>query len=330
MNLPDITSDINKMQEKKIKTRQINSNRASMLDDPCTRKLVYYRTRAKDAKPVPLSLQGIFDTGNELEPVIEQILAKAGMAANPRWRLVGKEDELEGSLFRKHNITGHIDGKLQVYNDAKDEWENMAVPDIKTCNPHIWENLNTYEDLDRYFWTKKYRGQLMLYCLGMELEKACLILVNKTNIFQIKTIWFDLDYGYADTLINKAELVNTHVKAGTLPPKLNQPDECSRCQFAAVCMPELESTGNMELVDNNEIEELLQRREELEPAKKEHAAVERQLDKLWIKGQDMICGDYLVQWKKGERHYKAAAAKVVETWTKKISCTKAEETEAVA
>jgi len=160
--------------------------------------------------------------------------------------------------------------------------------------------------------------------LGMEIEKAVLILVNKTNLYQIKPIWFDLDYGYAETLIHKAELVNTHVKANTLPPKINQPDECSRCPFNHICMPDLAAGEGLKLVDNAEIEELLQQRTELEPAKKEFDGVERQLKKLLVPGQDAIIGDYLVRWTEVTVNYKAKEAYTTTQQRKSITQLKTE------
>jgi hypothetical protein len=83
----NIVGDVTKLCESKIEVWPCNSNRASMIDDPCLRKLVYYRTRWDKQVPTGTGLQGIFETGKELEPVIERILSEAAAASNPKWRI---------------------------------------------------------------------------------------------------------------------------------------------------------------------------------------------------------------------------------------------------
>jgi hypothetical protein len=270
-----------------------------MIDDNCLRRLVYYRTEAEKAMPNSLGLQGIFQTGNELEPLMQLILAKAGNFASPRWRIVGAQSELNDQFLRRYNITGHIDGVLQVQDGIL--WKTFAVCDIKTCSPHVFDGLSDYDSLAKYPWSRKWRGQLMIYALGLNIEKCCLILVNKQNLFDIKTIYFDLDMQYAYGLLHRANQVNEHVEGGTLPDKINRPDECGRCVFAHHCMPELAAGEGTKILADPELEGLLARRDGLEDAKTELATIERQLKAALTEGQQVMIGNYMITWNECSR-----------------------------
>ena len=308
---PDISGDILTALASKRKTLPVHTNRASMLDDPCERRLVYWRTAWEKAQPVEVSLQGIFETGNELEPIIERILADVGRRSTPRWRIIAGQQGITDDFLR-----------LDQMNDllrATGEWGTLAVCDVKTCSPHVWNSLSDYESLERYFWTRKWRGQLMNYALGMNQEACLLLAVNKTNLYQVKPIWFSLDLEYAERLLQKAERVNTHVAAGTLPEQINQPDECSRCPFNQVCNPDLQASGNVRLCVNEELEDLLTRRAELETARKEFDRVDKRIGQLLVQGQEVVCGGYWIKWTPMESRMPAKAAYTRRYWKKTIT-----------
>lgn len=310
-----ISENIQTLVSKNRKPMPCRSNRASALGDPCIRKLVYMRTAWDKALPPSESLAGIFETGNRLESVIERILSEAGQSANPRWRIVGAQISIKDNLLEQYEISGHIDGILQT--EESGQWDNLAVVDIKTSSPHVFASLDGIESLEKYPWTAKYIAQLSIYALGLNLEKCCLIFIDKSNLFSAKTILWDLDYGYAEELLAKAKAINKHVNEGTLPDKINRPDICGRCEFAAYCMPELAGTGNMIINDDSELADMLQRRGELEPAKKEFDAIESTLKKRLVEGQDIICGQFAIEWQQKER--KAYQVPAANYWQKKIT-----------
>jgi len=316
--VPDILGDMETFAMSQAETWPVRTNRASQIDDPCLRRLVYYRLDWEKQGSIPASLQQIFMTGNVLEPVIERIISQVGQASDPPWRIISAQTTLKDKLLGKYEISGHIDGLLQVF--VENAWFTIAVVDIKTCNPNIWGRINSYDDLIKYPWTKKYRGQLFIYALGEEQEKCCILLVNKSNLYQIKPIWFDLDYAYAEDLLQKAQVVNRFTKQGKYPPKLNQPEECGRCPFAHLCNPELAATGNLQLKADQELEEMLYRREELSEAHSEYAAVERQMKKRLVEGQDILCGDYMITWNSQQRKVQVdkVPQETKKVWVKKI------------
>ena len=307
---------LHKLLTPKKKSYPCHVNRISQLDDPCLRKL-YYRRTAWDKTPERSDgLQGIFETGNVLEPVIERIVSELGELAIPPFRIVGTQTPTKDNLMDKFQISGSIDGFWQTKENG--QWQTKGVIDIKTANPHIFDGLSTYESLSKYPWTRKYRGQLMLYALAHNLDKCCLLFVNKTNLFNMKFIEFDLDYEYAESLLQKARMINEAIENETPPDKLNDPDECPRCDFCAICCPNYESDGNLQINTDEALESLLLRLRELEATKDEIKELEKQRDALLIKGQDIACGKFVILWKKIEGTKKPSPGGPYTQWRKKI------------
>jgi len=293
-------------------------NRISQLDDKCLRRLFYSRTAWDKKAETSDGLQGVFETGNVLEPVIGRIVSELGEAANPQFRVVGTQLTTNDDLLKRYQISGTIDGLLQIHNGQG--WETAGVIDIKTSSPNVFASLNGYDSLSRYPWTQKYRGQLMLYALAHNLERCFILFVNKTNLYDMKMMEFPLDFQYAEGLLKKAEQVNVAVEFGEAPAKINDPDECPKCPFAAICKPEYSTGGNLEISDNEELEEILTRLQELEPTAEEIGDLEKRRDQILTKGQDIAVGRFLILWKKIEGTRKPSPGGPYEQWRKKIVC----------
>ena len=316
----DIKSGIEKVLQAKNKQYPSHVNRISGLDDPCLRRLYYKRVDWDKATPHDTSLLGIFGTGNILEPVIERIVSEVGMADNVQWRIVGSQTPTNDALLKKYNISGTIDGFLQFNVDGV--WITMGVIDIKTSSPYIYPNINSYADLARYSWTKKYRGQLQLYALAHNVEHYFILFVNKTNLYDMKMIDFPVDMEYCEGLLQKADTVNKAIDAGVAPDGVNTPSECTGCSFVSHCMPEvLNNKSGMHISTDEELEGMLSRMDTLKPAEKEYGQLKRGIDKKLIKGQNTACGKYLILWEQKEKNFKAVEAKdarVELQWKKEI------------
>jgi len=292
-------------------------NRISSIGHPCERFLYYKRAAWSQAPDISDGLQGIFETGHLLEPQIQVVITQVGLVSCPRWRVVGSQAPTMDALLEKYNIYGSIDGFLQV-ETAPNAWKTLGVLDIKTSNPNIFGNLNTFEDLARYPWTRKYVGQLSLYALGHNLEDCYILFVNKANLFDMKLIHFPLDMAYAESLLQKAERVNKAVETETPPEKINQPSECSRCDFASLCMPELQTGGEM-VMAGEEAAEMLETMMSLEEYKKEYDRLSKRLfGGILVKGKDAIVGNYIVTWTKTIREKSVRTIEAGEIWRKKI------------
>ncbi len=291
----NLTADLSRALGRHKRVHANRVNRISALDDPCLRKLYYMRSAWETASPVDDGLQGLFETGNVMEPVIERIVSEVGTAGKPPWRIVGAQTATRDNLLERYEIAGTIDGFLQVF--MANEWHTLGVVDIKTMSPNIYRVVQDYDGLARYPWTRRYRGQVMLYSLAHNMEKCYLLLVNKSNLYEMRLIEFDLDYGHCERLLTKADTINKALKADEVPQGVNDADHCNRCQFLSFCGPDLTTGGNLEIVLNEELEALLDKRAEVTPAYKEYGSLTRTIESMLKKGQDLLIGSWLIRWK---------------------------------
>ena len=165
---------------------------------------------------------------------------------------------------------------------------------------------------------RRYLGQLQIYELGSNFEQGWFLIFNKANLWDYRFIEYPLDYTYTELLVKSADAVNRHLKAKTLPAKLNDPDDCPKCPFASICMPDYTAGGNLQISEDTELEGVLFRLQDLSELKQEVKDLEKQRDAILIKGQDIVCGLFMVLWKKTSKSFKATEARTVEGWQKKI------------
>ncbi len=298
--MPDIATDVTALIEGESWQPQ-HSNRISGLGHPCARFLTYCRTHWEELGGVDVFLKGIFQTGNELEPVIERIISRAGQKAEPRWRLVGAQMPIVDNFFAEHQITGTIDGKIQIEFDG--DWVNHAAADIKTCSPFTFDRFSAPEDLlrdDGHFGYRWY-AQLTMYAFGMNLEHAALIMVNKTNLFNVKVICWQIDYDLCESLVQKADIINAavgswrkHGDTGFHPERINRPKLCSDCKVAHICNPKIEHEQEA-IFDDAEAEGLIAERFEYEDASKRHKQVSEELKKVLPRAPILIVGPFVVK-----------------------------------
>ncbi len=154
--------------------------------------------------------------------------------------------------------------------------------------------------------------------LGAGFEKGWLLLYNKSNLWDIKFIEVELNYAHAESLIQKSEFINKCVHHNEKPDKINDPNECPNCPFVHICKPDYATGGNCKIVDSEELYAALQRLTELEPTKKEIKDLEKERDNMLEKGQDLICGGYIITWNQITKNNKAKVANKTEEWRKKI------------
>lgn len=312
-----IVEKIYETKQANIKQWPVNANRASELGHECLRYLVLNRTRWQEKKMHDARVQMVFDIGNMIESLVSQDLREAGFAVVEQQR---------GFSWQKYHITGTIDLKLGLTDHLiRSALDNGALPDdvkaklqeildkarlpapdpigivpteIKSAAPGVFGTINSVEDMKRhkYPYMRRYPAQLTLYMI-MDGKEVGLFLFKNKSTGEIKEIWMTLDYGFAETLIKKAELVNKHVAEGTLPEPIEYSEDlCAECAYSHICLPdrigvEVEVSGNTELL------ELLYCYEKLKPGAKEYDDVNNRINKIVEGKEKILIGDYLIQGK---------------------------------
>lgn len=282
-----VVAKVRSAMERRIKVYPCNTNRASELGHDCERYLVYNRTCWEKKAPHGVDSEFIFEAGRRIEDEAIAELAEAGFQVLEQQRSFRYPDEAL-------NITGHLD--LKIANG-----DGVAYPcEIKGLNQWDFAKLNMIEDFfdSTKPWIRKYPAQLYLYLLMSNSELGLFYLKDKQS-HQPKEIWVPLDYAYTEQLLAKAERINAHVAAGTMPDPIPFNDQiCRWCSFMHLCVPDRDLGDGAQLIEDPDFEEKLKRRAELEAAKKEYDAIDRQI-KAQVKEKDnLIVGDFVIsgQW----------------------------------
>jgi hypothetical protein len=298
---PDILADVERSLRAEAKLIPHQSNWASTLMDPCERRLVYQRVEWDKAQPPEPKLQGIFETGRRIEKLVLNILNEIGAEAHPVWELLKPTSRAKDNLLTQYHIGGIPDCFLRVV--PSEGWPRMLGPvEVKTMDPNTFRRVQCVEQMRGNSWMQRYIGQLTLYELATNFERGWFLLVNKANLYDYRWIELPLDYCLAEALLQRAGRINTQVAQGSLPAKLNDPVECRWCPFAYLCGPDHKTGGNLTVIGNPQLEEVLDRLEDLEETRQEIGALEHQRDKILedCKGQDLVSGHWMIRWTKKE------------------------------
>lgn len=220
-----------------------NTNRASSLGDPCLRRGVLRRTAGEQARPIDDVGLAIFNTGNLLEGPIRRMVEDLGFEIDRSQRSFPPND---------HLVSGHIDGVIRHRR-----MNACYILEIKTLNGTTWGQLNSYKDIAEHAksWVSKYAAQGIIYAALNEIYRwgddapilgVLYVLFNKWT-GQLKAIPAPLDqdaWKFAESLLDRADSINEHVKAGTLPDFIDDPEECRTCPFVGrACHPPIDMKG---------------------------------------------------------------------------------------
>lgn len=278
---------IDQMKREKIKVSPCHSNRASELGHECLRRLCWLRTRWQDQAPPDLGLQYIFDQGEAEEKIAIRDLEDAGIEVTRQQKSLS---------WPKYQITGHLDIKASLNGSAP-----LPV-EIKSMAPWIWDGIETLADMihSRHWWIRKYPAQMLLYLL-LEGEENGLFLLKNKSTGRYKEVPIALstaeNYAEAEALIQKAERINAHVAAETVPPVPDGIDRkvCEGCSFYGLgeCITTRDTGEGAELETDPEMEETVKRHEELKSVAAEYDDLHTAISKRY-RGRQVMTGDFYI------------------------------------
>lgn len=277
MDLIDITKEVYEAKEKERKIYPVHSNRASELGHPCERYLVHSRLDWEKKILPSVETQFVFDMGNIIEKLAKDELEKAG------FEIVEQHRPYE---WRGYCITGYIDFMVKDKN-------GFVFPiEVKGLQNHDWDKLNCIEDFlqSKKLWIQKYPAQLTLYMLLSNKEYGAFYIKSKQSL-KPKHIWVNLDYTFAEELLQKAKRINEYVKTKTYPERIPYDQSmCGNCPFSALCLQDVINQP-AEFIDNQELNDTLDRIAEIKPISKEYDElydkvknVTKTVDKLIVNG----------------------------------------------
>ncbi len=277
----EIIDQIVESKRKKIKHLPCHVVRASEIGHPCMRYLVYTITNWQDRQPHDPGLQFVFEGGNHVEDMAIKDFEEAGFK-------VYRPEPDKAIAESRPQITGHIDFRVD-FGDGK-----VYTGEIKGLNKYDFDSLNCLQDFynSKKVWIRKYPAQLMTYMYIKGEDKGFFYLKSIPG-FQPKLIWIDLDYDYMESILQKTERVENHIKNKTLPEQIDDYSVCERCGFLTLCLPEIKRTP-MEFIDDEEIEGKLKRWNELKPLSKEFEEIDKEIKKSFEGHDKLMIGDFLI------------------------------------
>lgn len=292
-NSVDMVRALRESTKKKIKIYPCHTNRASSLGHPCLRHLVYNRTHWSEVEAHSPELQDIFSDGHLHEKQIIMDLYEAGVEIYEQQMSLG-----EDPILKEANISAHLDFCLR-------EEDGSSVPvDVKTASQYSYDSINSYEDMvnSEKVWVACYPSQLQLYCLAKNAPYGYFLYKNKNNARK-KQIKMDLDYSFAEDLIQKGHDIERHLKNKTTPDRIKyNPNICDGCKHKITCNPEIPENMSLYWMDRPQFLEKVRRWDEIEETGKEYNKLNKEIKDV-LKGTGrikIVLGEFLLQCRLGQ------------------------------
>lgn len=284
-NMPDIAEAVIKKKETKISSWPVKSNYASEAGHPCERYLFYQRTAWDKKEPHDVALQFIFDGGNDIEEQAIREIKEAG------YHVVEQQRPF---VWKEFQLSGRIDARVQV--------NGRLVPmEIKGYAHHDWSRLDSINAFlgSKRLWHRNVPAQILLYQMMSE-EQWGLIYVKSKSTYMPRTIWVNLyeHLEYIDSILQKLTRVNRAVEQDSCPARIEYDETvCLDCSYFTLCQPGVALGKDAALLVDSELEEALERREELKPLASEYKEVDQYVKKRLKGCEKAILGKFLITGK---------------------------------
>jgi CRISPR/Cas system-associated exonuclease Cas4 (RecB family) len=196
-------------------------------------------------------LQARFEAGKEFEKLVVRELLEMGFQFEQSQMPVQIKNR-SGEII----ATGKIDGFIK--------WEGIKIPvEIKSMHPQIFQSIKSADDFRKKPWLRRYTKQLMMYMFGNSCEWGLFIVGDLLGHW--KMLPLALDYGEAESILQRLERVHESIKAKRYPDRIVYDQSiCGKCPFSAICLQDV-IQEEAAIVDSPELEAQLERHEELKP-----------------------------------------------------------------
>ena len=284
MKAEEINAKLFKAKADKITIYPVRNLRASNLGFPCERYLFLLIKHWDEQKPHDVGLQNIFDLGNTLEDHTIRNIKEAGFEVitptQRSWQL-----SVKGGI-----ITGREDVRI------KDENGELLPVEIKGISPFEYDKLNSVDDFlkSKRSYIQGYPAQLLVYMLHFGKDKGFFALTNKLT-GETKFVEVPFDYDLGEKYLAKAERVYSALASDEMPEACDDISVCESCSLAHICGNQRRIPTDIDLDD--ELDDLINRKQELAAAKKEYDEVDAQIKQKVGEREKVLTGQYLIERK---------------------------------
>jgi hypothetical protein len=291
-----------RMKEKRIRVSVARSTRAGSIGNQCERFIYYERTvPATQRVPHSVGLQEIFDLGNALEPWIVREIEDAG------FEIVGRQKD-----WYDDDLEIGARGDVRVHHRG---WPRPVVCEIKGLSPFAVEKIREAKDIRDHHspWVRRYYDQGEVYLRFDGGPVALFALANKLT-GHVEFIDLPRDAERIAMLEAKAARIRDAVRAKVPPPR-HETEDCARCPFLQVCMPDRLAEGGVTVLEGAlaaEASDLIARRLELAAPSSEYEAIGKRLKALLPEQEgELLAGEFVVI---GKRKSRAAYTAPASSW----------------
>ncbi len=246
-----------------------------------------------EVRPEPSSdLLEIFDEGNLHEVSIKKKIESAGL----------RIANINEPFTIKWNDCFPIRGKMDMILEA----EGGKLPtEAKSMSPHIFSSIDTWEDMLHHnsIHVRNYPYQLMLYQHAFgKANWGMFVLKNKvTGVVKFVKQPYRADM--IETIKQRVLIVTKAVRdqIGDLDQMRNFDEKrCGHCDFRFNCLGE-NANKLVQVITNEELENLLLRREELKPLNSEYDLIDKTVKKQFKGTEEAVIGDFYIKGKEIHR-----------------------------
>lgn len=280
VNAQQINDKLKEKLQEKCKIYPQNNLRCSSIGHPCSRYVYLCITNFADRKPPDVGLQAIFGLGNTLEAHVIEKIKEAGFEV--------LTPTSHSFRIEPQNITGREDLRI------KDPETGELFPvEVKSISPFEFDKLNGFSDFvnNKKPFIRAYAAQIQLYLYHFAKPYGFFALINKLN-GEIKFIRVDLDFDFTEKLLQKAEYINHCLEIREAPEATDEIAVCEGCDLQHICGQCRRVPSDIEV--DGELDELIERKEQLATAKREYEDVDKQIKARVGERSKIITGKYLV------------------------------------
>lgn len=175
------------------------------------------------------------------------------------------------------------DGKV-IYTgrlDFKIDHGGRKIPvEVKDVGQYIFEAVERFADLERWFWTRKYQCQILVYCLQNNEPEGLLLLVCQGRKKWLPVV-LEEHLELAEAALQAGENVVASVEAGAPPAFTKDPTACRRCwAFGTVCQPPIIEQGAVVFDETGELHELFLIEEETKEAHRRYETAHKRRNEI--------------------------------------------------
>lgn len=309
-----------------------NSIRASGIGDICERRLLYEIIRPEDSLPLSAELLSIFRLGKHFEGYVVSLLKESGIdviaaQVSSAWDAFNITGHIDGKILVSQWARAAKYHRLPYSEVDLDSREEMLL-EMKGLNPNTAQQMNTVDDLLAGSWTRRYVAQILIYLLLENLDRGLLLIINKSSgeLTQIE-IRLEDHLEYAESLIQRAERLNMlidyhrnlekskanaqgilgaatknnprvelfkNIDPDYMPLRINDIDECPRCQFRDVCCPTVKYNTTVDVVNDPDIFGELKERLEITPHSRRYSKLTARNKERFVLADDESSHEWLV------------------------------------